>query len=399
MGIRNGLLTATVLIVILELLCSSADGWSNGGYSDDPDEPDKGTHDWIADKALTLQTRDVSHFETTYHNSYLIGTEAPDNPAYIGDFMNHHVYYYSDGSLQDDASAKRAKAMYESASARLISGDFEAAAYYMGAMTHYISDVGVFGHTMGSHTDWGDEEHHADYEGQFESMLLSLTLPPTVTLGDSSAYDATLDLARDITFGSGTIKSNVWMDDNYDWSDSAFEASAMASLHRSVYAAAAAINHLLTATASYPDEPVDPGDVTPVLEAPDAPASLDAYVQGGHVFLVWSPPANDGGSPVIEYVIYRGTELNSPQPLATAASNAQSWQDLSADEGETYYYWVVARNSAGPSGMSEVASATLPRSDDANPLFWPAAFSVAFAALVSAGAVVWRRRNRAMPRT
>ena len=35
------------------------------------------------------------------------------------------------------------------------------------------------------------------------------------------------------------------MDDNYDWSDSVFVASAMASLHASVHSVAAAIDHFL----------------------------------------------------------------------------------------------------------------------------------------------------------
>jgi hypothetical protein len=64
-------------------------------------------------------------------------------------------------------------------------------------------------------------------------------------LGNLAAYSATTGLAHTTTFGSGTIKSNVWMDTNYDWSDSVFSASAIASLYASVGAVAAAINHLL----------------------------------------------------------------------------------------------------------------------------------------------------------
>jgi len=396
---------AIAFIFVIMLTCQTAAAWSNGGYSADPENPDYGTHDWIADRALNLQTKDVSHFMTTYHDSFLIGTEAPDNPDYIGDSANHHVYYYSGGSVQDDVCADRAKAMYDYALSRLTSGDFEVAAYYMGAMAHYISDVGVFGHTMGAYTDWGSEVHHSDYESYFESILGTLTLPSTISLGDSSAYDATMDLARTVTFGSGTMKANVWMDDNYDWSDDVFKTSAKASLYQSVYATAAAINHLMKAAEPPPEEPdpvdpepEDPEPETPTYFTPDPPASLDAYVEGSEIVLVWSPPGDDGGAQIIEYRIYRGTELNSPRFVESVSSYSQTWRDSNAQAGTTYYYWVIARNSAGESEMSEVASATLPVTAATDSLFWPVLISsVSAAVAASAGLLLWRRSRTSSP--
>jgi hypothetical protein len=386
---------AAILVSLLGLLSSGADGWSNGGYSADPENPDYGTHDWIADKALALQTVDVSHFKTTYHDSYLIGTEAPDNPEYIGDFINHHVYYYSNGAVQDDASADRAKAMYDSALSRLTAGDYEVAAYYMGAMTHYIADVGVFGHTMGAYTDWGDETHHSDYESEFESLIDSLTLPSTVTLGLSSAYDSAMDLAKTITFGSGTVKSNIWMDENYDWPDPVFEASAMESLYRSVRAVAAALNHLLSAAEPPPEEP-EPAEPEP--EAPDPPASLEAHADGTQIVLVWSPPASDGGSPVIEFRIYRGVEPDKLELFISVSSQTLSWRDQSVQYGVTYYYCVEARNSVGSSGLSQVASILLSDPGDSPSLFWPIVLSLVSATLGSGGVLLWRRRAKAKAR-
>ena len=220
--------------------------WSNGGYSADPANPDYGTHDWIAEMALTDQTRDVTFLTTTYHAKYLLGTEAPDNTEYIGDSItHHHVYFYASGNLQDDKSALRSSQMYQVALGYLTVGDYENAAYYIGAMTHYIADVGVFGHTMGSGTDWGSETHHSDYENVILSMTSSLEPPTGMSLLDKDAYNSTLDLARDITFGKGAIKPNEWMDTNYDWADSVFVASAMASLYGSVASVASALNHLL----------------------------------------------------------------------------------------------------------------------------------------------------------
>jgi len=102
--------------------------WSNGGYSSNPDNPDYGTHDWIADEAIAVQTKDATFLKTTYHVRFLLGTEAPDNPAYIGDSTNHHVYYYSSGDLQDGKSAIRASQMYQIALGYLASHDFGNAA-------------------------------------------------------------------------------------------------------------------------------------------------------------------------------------------------------------------------------------------------------------------------------
>lgn len=235
-------------IVLLLGIClgtaGSAQGWSNGGYSSDETNPDYGTHDWIANAALQPQTKDVTFLKTTYHSLFLLGTEAPDNPVYIGDTGSHHVYYRSNKTLQDDVCADRAASIYASALQYIKSNDLDLAAFEVGVMAHYISDVGVFGHTMGASTDWGAEVHHSDYENGFESRLGSISTPST-SLGNLDAYEATTGLAYKITFGSGTIKSNSWMDANYNWGDPIFEASAMASLYASVTSVAAAINHLM----------------------------------------------------------------------------------------------------------------------------------------------------------
>jgi hypothetical protein len=244
-----------VLILAICLgTAGSAHGWSNGGYSSDENNPDYGTHDWIANAALHPQTKDITFLETTYHALFLLGTEAPDNPSYIGDTGSHHVYYYSDETIQDDVCADRAASIYASALQYVKSNDLNLAAFEVGVMAHYISDVGVFGHTMGASTNWGAEVHHSDYENGFESMLGSIPIPST-SLGNLGAYDATTGLAHKITFGSGTIKSNTWMDTNYNWMDSVFDASAISSLYASVTAVAAAINHLMI-------EADQPGELT-----------------------------------------------------------------------------------------------------------------------------------------
>lgn len=96
-------------------------------------------------------------------------------------------------------------------------------------MTHYICDVGVFGHVMGSGTAWGNEVHHSD----FEDYVLSRTdtyiaefnahLVFDGALDNVSAYDATLTLAFNTTFGDNGSYDCTWMDQSYSWSNSTFK--------------------------------------------------------------------------------------------------------------------------------------------------------------------------------
>lgn len=375
------ILIVTAALIVLVIFLPDARAWSNGGYSADPDNPDYGTHDWIADEALTIQTRDVTFLRVTYHSQYLLGTEAPDNPDYIGDTAKHHVYYATGHLLEDNASATRASQIYSLAMGYIDDGDYRSAAYDIGVMTHYISDPGVFGHTMGADTDWGTEVHHSDYETHVNSIIGSLSFPAGTTLKNDDAYTATIRLAENTTFGDGDIRSNVWMDANYNWTDAAFESSAKASLYRSIEAVAAVINHLMIATAS-----------SPPPQAPEAPISLVASVEDSHVVITWSPPPNDGGANITGYKIYRGATPNTPSYVTSVPADICRWTDESVERGKTYYYWVAAENSVGSSDMSQVSQAILPK--EKTSLVLPLVFSAISVALASGGIIVWRRRKR-----
>lgn len=389
----------TGFFVFFMLICSipNAQAWSNGGYSADPLNPDYGTHDWIAEKALLIQAKDVSFLSTIYHAKYLLGTEAPDNSAYIGDSYTHHVYYYASGTVQESDGATRAAQMYDLALSYLNANDKQNAAYYIGAMAHYISDLAVFGHTMGSGTDWGAEVHHSDYESYVESMIGSLPSPSGLTLDDKYASNAALDLAKDTTFGKGAVKSNIWMDTNYNGANSLFKASAKASLNASIVAVAAAINHLMIATAPT-NPPATPPSAPPEIptdplpEVPRPPASLIASIENAHIVIAWTSPTNNGGASITDFKIYRGTDQNAPTYVTTVSKSVFSWTDESAVKGVTYYYWVSARNSVGESNISQIASAMIP--DDSGTIILAILLSSISATTASGGFLVWRRRKR-----
>lgn len=174
---------------------------------------------------------------------YLYGTELPDNnqaPDGIGDTTKHHVYFSSTGAIVDDIAAVRAQEEYDNAFYYLSTGDEINASKHAGIMSHYIADVAVFGHVMGSGTDWGSEQHHSDYESYVNSRTSSYEddfnsyLSFDGNLTTTSAYNATIELAYDTTFDENGNLTCVWMDENYNWSSSMFKDRCGESLNLAV---------------------------------------------------------------------------------------------------------------------------------------------------------------------
>ncbi|GAB2619754.1 Ig-like domain-containing protein [Pseudactinotalea suaedae] len=102
---------------------------------------------------------------------------------------------------------------------------------------------------------------------------------------------------------------------------------------------------------------------TPVLvtfvSVPTAPLDLVASAGDGSVDLTWSPPADDGQSPVLGYLVYRSTE---PGLLGTALTgeplDATSFTDSDVTNRTTYVYTVIAVNAVGESAPAQPAEAT-----------------------------------------
>jgi hypothetical protein len=232
-----------VCVSFLLLGVKPALGWSNGGYSANPAQPDYGTHDWIAQHALDYLPAQEKQYIADNLASYLYGTELPDNrqaPDGIGDTAKHHVYYSASGAVTDSASAQRASAEYTLALNFLKNKDYVDAAKTAGTMTHYIADLAVFGHVMGSSTPWGTEIHHSDYEDYVNTRTSSYSGSFTIYLSyDGSlttltATNAALNIAYDTTFGGSSHLTCVWMDDNYNWSNPTFSGRCGQSLNLAV---------------------------------------------------------------------------------------------------------------------------------------------------------------------
>jgi hypothetical protein len=214
---------SVMLLGLLVISCLGlAQGWSNGGYSADPSNPDYGTHDWIAQHALDWLPTQEKQYVLDNLAAYLYGTELPDNnqasaPGHIGDTAKHHIYFRNTGALQEDDAAVRAAEEYQNALSRLNAGNLSGAATTAGIMSHYIADVAVFTHVMGANTDWGAETGniHSNYESYVETRTNAYSgtynsyLSFDGALSTVSAYEAAKNLAYDTTFDHGGIYTCV----------------------------------------------------------------------------------------------------------------------------------------------------------------------------------------------
>jgi len=240
--------------------------WSNGGYSSDPTSPDYGTHDWIAEHALDWLPVNETQYISDNLAAYLYGTELPDNnqaPDGISDTTKHHIYYNSAKVMTDDAAAARASTEYNNTLNFLKAKDYTKAAKSAGIMSHYIADMAVFGHVMGSGTDWGAEVHHSDYETYVNQRTSSYTaefdshLSFDGSLTTISAYDAARNLAYDTTFDVDGDLTCVWMDQNYDWNNPTFRNRVGESLNLAVNTLADLLHTLAVDSATQPT-PTEP---------------------------------------------------------------------------------------------------------------------------------------------
>jgi titin len=128
----------------------------------------------------------------------------------------------------------------------------------------------------------------------------------------------------------------------------------------------------------------------PTLPAP--PLDLVARAESGKVFLTWSAPDSDGGSPILGFRIYRGTTLETMEFFATAEET--SYEDFGLQDGGTYIYSVAAVNEVGEGERTDGVAATLPTNPlVASPMWFLASVGVVTVAGSAIYLIVHRMRS------
>ena len=225
------LLLCMIVSVANVVGASSTLGWGNGPRGNattnkpsECDSPPYATHDWVADHAVALLPDEEKAWLAPHMTSYLLGTEAPDNkkipdscPApntgYDDRNKGHSIKWNSDWSaMVNDRAARRAQEEYDKAGRAFDQGDVQAAAFYLGAMAHYIGDVSAYPHSI------PDEQNHSNYENRVKRRTTSFDAGhfESFISGDGlrrrRAYTAVKRVSKGTGKGSGSILSAAKMD-------------------------------------------------------------------------------------------------------------------------------------------------------------------------------------------
>ncbi|MHA1522579.1 MAG: hypothetical protein ACTSRK_20615, partial [Promethearchaeota archaeon] len=244
-------ITFTLLLIFIIAAPSnfSVVAWNNGSYAYDPQdydyETDYGTHDWIADATLDyLLNHNATHWNwlDTRREIFYVGTEAPDNSgidivldgvsvAGIGDVVLHHIYFYENGNVvaDEDDSAIRAKEMGDLAETYILAEKWDLAAYYLGAMTHYIADMSLYSQVAENNVDphyLNFDEHQTTVKGYVNTRtnevgdteeFIRLNLSPSILA--ITPYNAAIycawDTYMDPTPTTSEAHGAVWLHENF----------------------------------------------------------------------------------------------------------------------------------------------------------------------------------------
>jgi hypothetical protein len=214
--------------------------WKNGGTSSGVSSVKFGTHDWILWKGYLLAKDEVDlAWLKTNKNYAFFGTEAPDlgKSKLRKSFRNQIVGNYKDTSpchciLYDTSedpfqpfAADRIEQEYDKAKAAIAAQDWKLAAFYVGAMAHYLGDLSQFMHLMGTGSRWNaeDQDVHADYEKVFEARIkyqnktLAFVEPyiTPATVSATTPRNIAFEVAKFTDTGGGTVNTPGHMYQTY----------------------------------------------------------------------------------------------------------------------------------------------------------------------------------------
>ncbi|HEY3419639.1 MAG TPA: fibronectin type III domain-containing protein [Methanomassiliicoccales archaeon] len=96
-----------------------------------------------------------------------------------------------------------------------------------------------------------------------------------------------------------------------------------------------------------------------VLRPSSPPQGLTVTAQDVATTLVWNAPYSNGGAPITDYRIFRGTSSGAESYIGnTSSGTVLTFTDPGLTNGQTYYYQVSAVNSAGEGSRCSESAAT-----------------------------------------
>lgn len=153
------------LVLAFVLAPASAFGWNNG-----PDGADSfGTHDWVVREANKEAVSDG----ITWLNLQVAMAASDDPDTIFGDQEYHNYDVTPLGS--EGASPEMVEYFYYLAVDSLSRGDSYTASYYVGLLSHYLSDSCDPLHTDGS-AGAVEDSMHASYEAAVETQMVPTAL-------------------------------------------------------------------------------------------------------------------------------------------------------------------------------------------------------------------------------
>jgi hypothetical protein len=366
-------LTLIVISLILFqslILFSPVVAWKNGPsgneFSSDPKIPKYGTHDWMAEHALDLLNPNEKQYLLDNLDTYLYGTELPDKTGGggFGDTQLQVMYFNETGILMNSSGAHRAWQVHNQAVNYLESGDIYNGTLYLGAMTHYIADLSVFGNVM-NETYWRVPTHYNDYMNYVNSKTSTYSsefdsyLTPLVSLGVGDPYDAGWLVAYNTTFDPNGYRNCTWMENNYDWADPDFKDRCGESLNYAVNIIAAVFK------TTYKNN----------LSTPSKPQSLNVEeVKGDTVNLSWSANPEDN---IKGYSIFINKSGSTAEFEAIPIANVTSGTSFTVTDlvsETTYSFKIRAYNIVGKTSQFSNSVTTTTR--DVTPPNAPSIFSL-----------------------
>ena len=170
-------------------------------------------------------------------DDFLIGTELPDfgiptflkslklGLGYKDAIHCHCILFDVMGKVTNDRAAMRVQEEFDKAKEALENNKPRLAAFYAGAMAHYIGDLSQFMHIMGKQSHWGSEDQkiHHTYEvaadrridNQERTSLLYESYVHKKSVPGSDARAVTTSVARFTETGGDTIHTTGWMYKTY----------------------------------------------------------------------------------------------------------------------------------------------------------------------------------------